>query len=129
MQDRVTSLIAAYNAHDAAAISRALGPAGKQEDVPFGRVNTTPEDIIANLSPFFLAVPDAHWQEEHRIVAGKSVVVLYRLSGHLQRDLGPFKASGQFFICPGIFVVNFADADRVAAQDFWDPEAFGRQIS
>jgi hypothetical protein len=126
---QVTAFIAAYNAHDAAAISALIAPGGMQEDVPLDRVNTTPEEIIAGLSPFFHAVPDAHWREDQRILSGASVVVIYTLAGHLKNDLGPFKARGQAISLPGIFVLKFAGTDLIAAQDFWDPAAFGRQVA
>jgi hypothetical protein len=126
---QVTDFIAAYNAHDPVAISRLIAPGGVQEDVPLDRVNSTPEKMIAGLSPFFHAVPDAHWREDHRIISGTSVVVIYSLAGHLRKDLGPFAARGQAISLPGIFVLKFVAGELVAAQDFWDPAAFGRQVT
>jgi hypothetical protein len=127
--DLVTNFIAAYNAHDPDAIGRLIAPGGIQEDVPLDRVNTTAAEIIAGLSPFFHAVPDAHWREDSRIQSGKSVVVIYTLTGHLRHDLGAFKARGQPISLPGIFVLKCAGDDLVAAQDFWDPKTFGDQVA
>ncbi len=126
--DHVTKFVAAYNAHDAAAIAALIAPGGMHEGVPLNRVDTTPETIIAGLAPFFYAMPDVHWREDERLVAGKSVVVIYTMTGHLQNDLGALKAGGQAISIPGVFVLKFADGNLVAAQDFWDPAAFGRQV-
>jgi steroid delta-isomerase-like uncharacterized protein len=126
--EQVTQFIAAYNAHDAVAIGGLIAPGGMQEDVPLERVNTTQDELTAGLSPFFHAVPDAHWHEDQRIASGKSVVVIYTLMGHLQNDLGPFKARGQKFALPGVFVLKFDEGRLMAAQDFWEPQEFGRQV-
>lgn len=128
-EDQVAQFLAAYNAHDAAAIGRLLAPGGTQEDVAPGRLNTTPEEIVAGLSPFFEAVPDAQWREDCRIAAGRSVVVQYLLTGHLEKDLGPFKARGQAISSPGLFVLKFAGDRLVAAEDYWDPVEFGQQVA
>lgn len=127
--DIVTAFLAAYNSHDATQIARLLSADGVQEDVAPGRKNSAPEQIVAGLTPFFLAVPDAHWEETDRIVAGNSIVVLYRLTGHLQKDLGPFKARGQAISHPGAHVLKLQNGEIVSAQDFWDPEEFGRQVN
>jgi hypothetical protein len=44
--DHVTNFIAAYNAHDAAAIAALIAPGGMHEGVPLDRVDTTPERCI-----------------------------------------------------------------------------------
>jgi steroid delta-isomerase-like uncharacterized protein len=126
--DIVAAFLAAYNSHNPAQISRLLAADGVQEDVAPARVNGTPEQVMAGLMPFFLAVPDAHWAETDRIVAGNSIVVLYRLTGHLRNDLGPFKARGQAISHPGAHVLRLRDGQIVSAQDFWDPVDFGRQV-
>lgn len=126
--DIVTAFIAAYNSGNAARIAGLFPAGGWQEDVAPSRMNDTPERIVSGLAPFFQSVPDAHWVETERIVAGSSIVVMYNLTGHLQTDLGPFKARGQSISHPGVFVLRLRDGQLFSAQDFWDPQEFGRQV-
>jgi ketosteroid isomerase-like protein len=126
--DIVAAFLAAYNSGDSAQIAALFPADGWQEDVAPGRMNRAPAGIVTGLAPFFEAVPDAHWTETDRIVAGSSIVVMYNLTGRLQKDLGPFKARGQSISHPGVFVLKLRGEEIVNAQDFWDPQEFGRQV-
>jgi ketosteroid isomerase-like protein len=126
--DIVAAFLAAYNSGDSTQIAGLFPADGWQEDVAPGRMNKAPAGIATGLAPFFEAVPDAHWTETDRIVAGTSIVVIYNLTGHLQKDLGPFKARGQSIAHPGVFVLKLCEGQIVNAQDFWDPVEFGRQV-
>ncbi len=126
--DIVAAFLAAYNSGDATQIAHLFPADGWQEDVAPGRMNSTPDQIATGLAPFFEAVPDAHWEETDRIVAGNSLVILYQMTGHLRNDLGPFKARGQAISHPGVHVLRLRDGKLFSAQDFWDPKEFGRQV-
>ncbi len=106
-----------------------MAPGGVHEDVPPGRFNVNPDEINAALCPFFGAVPDAQWRQDHRMVAGNAVVVRYTLTGHLVKDIGPFTGRGQTISSPGMFVLTFVDGLLMSARDYWDPVEFAAQAA
>ena len=128
ISDIARNYLAAYNSLDPARIVELLSTDGTHEHVATGLKHETPEEITVSLSAFFASVPDAHWTETQLIPAGNSAVIVYLLTGHLQKDLGPFKARGQAIDHAGAHVLAIRDGKVVSAQDFCDAVEFARMV-
>jgi steroid delta-isomerase-like uncharacterized protein len=128
ISDIARDYLAAYNSHDPARVIEFLSADGTQENVATGLKHETAEEFTASLSAFFDAVPDAHWTETQLIPAGSSVMIVYLLTGHLTKDLGPYKARGQAIDHAGAHILKISDGKVVSAQDFWDSVEFARMV-
>ena len=125
----VDAFYAAYNAHDATAAAALYAEDGWHEEVNSGRRRTGRSALSEGLAGFFLLMPDVAWQERERVRAKGSVAVLYTMTGHLQADVGPFKARGQAVSLPGLHVLEIHGECLTGSRDFWDMAAFVKQIA
>ncbi len=127
-RDLINAFFAGCNGHEPARVASLYAPDGSHEDVATGHSRSGHDALEQGLSHFLKTIPDAHWEESQRIVAGKATVVSYVLTGHLQADLGPFKARGQAVSLPGVYVVTCKDDKITSSRDYWDAADFGRQV-
>lgn len=120
--------VAAYNAGDPGAVAALYARDGWHGDAATGHRNSGPEAIGKGLAHFLAAIPDAHWSETGRVAAGRSMLVLYRLDGHLDGRLGPFGGIGQPIRLSGAFALSADGEGRlISSLDYWDPRDFARQ--
>lgn len=124
----VERYLAGHNAHDAAAVGALYVPEGSHREVATAQVKTGPEAIAAGLASFLAAFPDARWDYGSAVVEPSRAAVPYRLTGTLQRQLGPFAPAGQSLELEGIVLVEFGADGLIATTDYWDAATFGRQM-
>jgi steroid delta-isomerase-like uncharacterized protein len=122
------ALYQAYNDHDSEAVAALYCDDGEHEDVAHGRPRRGAQTIAEGLRQFLTAIPDARWETSDRIVEGDRAVARYVLSGTLQRDMGPFRASGQRIVLRGVQVLELRAGRIARSEDFWDGATFQRQL-
>ena len=128
ISDMADRFLDAYNSRDPAAVSALYSIDGVHGDAATRHSNEGRQSIEKGFGFFLTAIPDAHWTERERIVAGRQLVLVYRLEGHLQGRLGPFVGSGQAICLNGAFVLALSDKGTIASTiDYWNPEEFARQ--
>ena len=123
------ALYEAYNRHDAEAAAALYVPDGTHEDVAFGRPARGREAIAAGLQRLFAAFPDARWTPTATLETGGRAFGRYVLTGRLQRDMGPIRATGQRLELPGVHVLETDAGSIRRSQDFWDSATFQRQMN
>jgi steroid delta-isomerase-like uncharacterized protein len=102
--------------------------AGTHEDVAQGRCVTGPDEIGRGLGTFLRCFPDAAWTVEHLVGDDGGAAAAYRLTGTLQADLGPFRATGQALDLQGLMLIRVAGGQITSSRDFWDGATLGRQL-
>ena len=122
-------LYEAYNRHDADAASALYFPEGTHEDVAIGRPTRGREAIAEGLRRFFAAFPDARWTATDQLEENGRAFSRYVLTGTLQQDMGPFRASGQRLELPCVHVLETSSGRIERSQDFWDGGTFQRQMN
>jgi predicted ester cyclase len=125
----VNDFFRSSNAHDIEGVAALYALNGAHEDVATKHRREGRSSIAEGLGRFLEALPDAHWDGQHRVLAGPSVVVLYTLTGHLNGALGPFQPRGQRIELTGAHVFTLGDAGIELTRDYWDPKEFARQAS
>lgn len=124
----VRALYAAYNTADVESASALYAPAGRHLEVATERLGEGPDEIGAGLAGFLGAFPDARWEEQVRVVAGRRAAVTYLLTGTLRARLGPFEPAGQRLELRGVHVLDVGPEGIVSCEDYWDAATFGRQM-
>jgi steroid delta-isomerase-like uncharacterized protein len=128
-REAIVRLYDAYNRHDAATAAQLYSPSGIHEDIAPGSVAEGREAIRAGLERFFAAFPDAHWAADRVVGEGDRATASYTLTATLQGRLGPFEPRRQRLDLAGVHVVETAsDGSIERSTDFWDRDAFGRQM-
>jgi steroid delta-isomerase-like uncharacterized protein len=124
----LAALMAAYNGGAARDAARLYDAAGMHEDVAQGRRATGPEAIGDGLARFLGCFPDAHWAVDSVLTETDGAAAVYRLTGTLSADLGPFQASGQALDLAGVLVLTVRAGRITSSRDFWDAATLGRQL-
>ncbi|RBY78771.1 hypothetical protein DQ238_11980 [Geodermatophilus sp. TF02-6] len=124
----LVTLYEAYNRHDAEAAAALYAADGTHEDVAFGRPARGREAIAEGLRRLFTAFPDASWTPAAQLEADGQAFSRYVLTGTLQRDMGPIRATGQRLELPGVHVLETDSRLITRSQDFWDSGTFQRQV-
>src|SRR4051794_31670089 len=88
-------LLEAYNRGAPDEVANLYAADGTHEDVAQGRRVGGPEAIRSGLATFLRSFPDAAWSVARMLGDGDAAAAAYRLTGTLQGDLGPFRATGQ----------------------------------
>jgi steroid delta-isomerase-like uncharacterized protein len=119
----------AYNRHDAAAAAALYSESGRHREIAQERARSGRREVEDGLAHFLASFPDAHWQAEHRFATAEGVAIAYRLTGTLQRKLGPFEPQGQQLDLCGVHVLAIENGEIVRCDDYWDAATLGRQMS
>lgn len=124
----LSRLMTAYNTHDIDTVAALYAPEGTHRDMASGQPKTGGTDIAAGLARFLENLPQARWHVD-TITGGAGVASCeYVMTGSLQRDMGPFKASGQSVALPGAFFIAVRNGVIDASRDYWDSKSFVRQL-
>jgi steroid delta-isomerase-like uncharacterized protein len=121
-------LLESYNRGAPDEAARLYAPEATHEDVAQGRRVTGVEAIRGGLATFLRCFPDATWTVEHLLGDDSGAAAAYGLTGTLQSDLGPFRATGQPLDLQGIMLVRVAGGQITSSRDFWDGATLGRQL-
>lgn len=120
----------AYNAHDVDAAVALYAPDGEHREIAQGAVRRGHADLLAGLTHFLAAFPDARWQVDRTVADAQTAVATYTLGGTLRQRLGPFEPAGQRVELPGTLVLARGEDGRIAwSADYWDAATFGRQMA
>lgn len=120
---------AAYNAHDVAAAVALYAADGAHEEAATGQARTGAEALAQGLSGFFAMLAEARFERRDTVLAGPHAAVGYRMTGRMARDLGPLACKGRAIEIIGLHLFEFAEGKIRRTRDFWDPDAFKRQIA
>lgn len=121
-------LHAAYNRHDADAAGALYADDCAHEDIAYGRPKHGRDEIAGGLGHFLAAFPDAHWETLDSFEHDDRAMARYVLTGTLQSDFGPFRASGQRIELRGVQVLELSAGRIVRSEDYWDGATFERQV-
>lgn len=126
--DCVGAFYRAYNAGDATEAVSLYAEDGWHQEGSDGRRREGRPALREGLERFFAMLPDAHWEARERIDAGRSVAVVYTMTGRLGLDLGGRPTKGLPVSLPGVHVFEMRDGAIAGTRDYWDPAAFRRQL-
>jgi len=119
----------AYNRGDAAAAAALYSESGRHREVAQDRERAGRQAVEDGLAHFLASIPDAHWHAERRIADANAVAIAYRLTGTLQRQMGPFEPKGQQLDLRGVHVLEVENGEIVRCDDYWDAATFGKQLA
>lgn len=130
IDELVTRLYVAYNAHDAAAVAALYAAEATHEDIAQGKPKRGPDDIAAGLARFFGWFPDARWTLEHHVIGGNGVAaVSYLLTATLKSQFGPIAPRDQAISLRGVHMLQVRDGLIRRSEDYWDAATFQRQLN
>lgn len=125
----IDSFYDAYNRHLVTDAIALYADEAEHHEVAQGRHARGRETIGAGLSTFLASFPDAHWEEQRRVVGPDAVAVAYRLTGTLGVPMGPFREVGALLELEGMHLFEIRDGQIVSTSDYWDASTFARQMA
>jgi steroid delta-isomerase-like uncharacterized protein len=120
--------IAAWNAHDGDRVAGVFGEEFLYEDVTFGVVMRTPQDVKGFVDGFVAVAPDCAFEIGSAFVAGGFGGADWTCTGTHRGDMPGMPASGKRFSLRGATIFELRDGRFSKAADYWDLATLMRQL-
>ena len=128
LQALAETFISVSNAHDAEALSRLYGENACHREAATGAQRSGRAAIAAGFEKFVTVLAAARWEPLETVVSGAEVLLIYRLTGRLAAQLGPFPGNGQPIDLFGAQKLSVAEDGRInLSLDYWNPRSFAAQ--